>query len=217
VCLALALLGAGCFDVIALRPELRAAATKRDAEALAEALEDLIDRGMATPDDRRAAYEAIKEWRRPTAEYAYARASIAGRLAQVRGLTAIKLVAEVERWARYSLAIDPKYREGAARRMLGTLYVLAPARFLDNGDSEKGLELLQRQVKEYPRDPVNHLRVAEAFISLNDPTPSVKHLCYARDHARGLRISERRLLAALIEQIGGTLDCDAPEESDEYD
>ncbi|MSP24424.1 MAG: hypothetical protein EXR75_04525 [Myxococcales bacterium] len=199
-----------CFDVILLRPELRAAVSRRDAVGLADALEQLIEEERATIGDREAAYDAVRGWRRPTADYAYARAALAGRLAQVRGLSATGLVRETEALARASMALDPNYRNGAARRMLGTLYVLAPAQLLAHGDSEAGLELLEAQLAAYPRDPQNRVRLAEGYLSLNDVEPAREHLCAALRDARDLKASEHKLLATLVEQAGGssTLTCD---------
>src|SRR5438876_256653 len=82
-------------------------------------------------------------WSAQTPEYAYARAQITGRLAQVRGLTAVFLIHEMETWGRISMKLDPKWHDGAARRLLGTLYVLAPANLLQHGNSEEGLDLLE--------------------------------------------------------------------------
>jgi thioredoxin-like negative regulator of GroEL len=189
--------------VIALRPEFRAPASRRDALALSEALEKLIDAGRATPADREAVHKAVKEWKEETPEYAYARASIAGRLAEVRGVTAVNLIREMETWGRLAMKLDPKWRDGAARRMVGTLYVLAPASMLQHGNSEDGLQLLEKQTEEYPRDPVNHLRLAEGYVSLNDHEPALEHLCFAQSHERDLRPSDHKLLVQLIDQIGG--------------
>src|SRR5690606_5811911 len=75
---------AGCLDVIALRPELRAAAAGRDALALADKVEALIDAQALREEDRAAAYDAVKQWEDSTAAYAYARASLAGRLAETK-------------------------------------------------------------------------------------------------------------------------------------
>jgi hypothetical protein len=215
----LAALSMGCAacDVIALRPELRAPAARQDALALSEALEKLIDDGRATPDDREAAHKAIKRWSSETPEYAYARASIAGRLAQVRGLTAVFLIHEMEIWGRIAMKLDPKWHDGAARRLLGTLYVLAPANLLQHGNSEEGIDLLQKQVSDYPKDPVNHVRLAEAFVSLNDPDPARPHLCFAQAHEAEMRPTEQKVLKGLVDQLGGKakLACDSAEHEEE--
>jgi len=204
------LLTTGCFGVIALRPEFRAAAARRDAIAIADGLETLIDGNRDTSNDREAAYNAVRQWPSRTASYAFARASLAGRLAQVKGLSAIGLVREMERWARYSIKLEASFRKGAATRMLGTLYVLAPASLLDHGDSEEGLELLEGLLDKHPEDIENHLRVAEGYISLDDPEPAYPALCRCIAMRSSLRASDQRLLAHLIEQVGGikTLNCD---------
>ena len=47
-------------------------------------------------------------------------------------------VRDVERSARRSRELDPGFRDSAATRLLGTLYVIAPASLLKHGDSEAG-------------------------------------------------------------------------------
>ncbi|MEM9693615.1 MAG: hypothetical protein AAGA56_13795 [Myxococcota bacterium] len=193
----------GCLDIVALRPELRGAAASRDALALADRLEELIDEQSVSPKDREAAYLAARKWPRKTAAYAYARAVLAGRLAEIKGLSGVRLIAEVERWAKRSLEQDPAFRAGAARRILGTLYVLAPASLLRDGDSEVGLELLEKQLELHPDDPVNQLRLAEGYVALGDPDPAYEFICEVVDRQKALRPSERRLLASVVQSLGG--------------
>lgn len=177
---------------------------------MTNALELLIDEGRATLDDRRAAYDAICAWKGDSAEYAFARASLAGRLAQLTGITAIALVRDMESWGRLSLKLDPNWHEGAARRMLGTMYVLAPGSLVQHGNSEDGIELLEQQAAEYPSNPANRIRLAEGYITLNDPDPASAHLCFVLQHEKELRPTDATLLQALLEQVGGRakLDCD---------
>ncbi len=195
--------------MIPLRPELRTAAINRDALALSDRIEELIDEERDTPADRESAYEAVREWRQKSAEYSYARAKLAGRLAEVKGLLAVGLIADMEQHARISIALDPRFRNGAARRMLGTLYVLAPSSMLKFGDSEEGLEILEEVLERYPNDPKNHLRAAEGYIALNDHESAFEPLCFAHAHQNELRPSEKRLLDTLIKQVGGVdkLEC----------
>jgi hypothetical protein len=201
---ALVSLAGACSGAIApLRPELQLAADRRDALALSDELERLIDLQKATEDDREAAYHAVKQWEEKTAAYAFARAALAGRLAQVRGLSAIGLVAEAERYARLSMKLDAGFRDGAATRMLGTMYVLAPAALLEHGDSETGLELLEQLVDDRPDLLDNHLRVAEAYVALGDPDPAFEHLCRCQAERAKLRADAQRLLDKLIEDAGG--------------
>jgi hypothetical protein len=199
-----ALVGTGCpATMLPLRPEFQTAVERHDALGLSEQLEKLIDSGLVTDDDREAAYQAVKRWELRTAEYAYARAALTGRLAQVRGLSAIGLVREVEAWTLESINRDPNYQQGAATRLLGSLYVLAPSTLLSHGDSEKGLGMLERLCKRHPETLENHLRVAEAYIALGDPEPATPHLCRCERERASLRPSDQRVLDKLIKDAGG--------------
>jgi hypothetical protein len=175
------------------------------AEALrpiqvADALEALIARGKATKAERQYAYERVQPLPATTAEDALARAMLAGRLAQTSGLSAPSLVAEVERYARSSVKLDPALRSGAARRLLGTLYVMAPPALVTHGDSEVGLELLQEVTRSFPEHVQNHLRLAEGYIALGDTNPVRPHLCYCVARRGTLRPDESKLLDELLEQ-----------------
>ena len=182
----------------------------RDALALSDKLEELIDHKRDKTVDREAAYNAVRKWRQKSAAYSYARAKLAGRLAESEGLLAVGLIGDMEKHCRISIALDSRFRDGAARRMLGTLYVLAPPSMLKFGDSEEGLELLEKQLERYPKDPQNHVRVAEGYIALNDEEGAYEPLCYALTHESELRPSEAELLHTLVKQVGGNdaLECD---------
>lgn len=193
----------GCVEAVRLRPELRAPALRRDALALSDALERLIDEGRATPGDREAAYEAVRAWQADSAEYAFVRAALAGRLAEVRGITAVGLVREMETWGHLSLKRDPAWNGGAARRLLGTMYVLAPGSILQRGSSEDGIALLETQAAEHPSDSVNRLRLAEGYVTLNDAALATGHLCFVLAHEKQLRPTDGALLRSLLEQVGG--------------
>jgi hypothetical protein len=175
---------------------------RHDALGIADSLEALIADGKDTQDDRQRAYDGVKETEEETAAYAYARASVTGRLVQSKGLTAALLVREMESFARKSIALDPHFRQGAATRMLGTLYVLAPASLLANGDSEKGLGLLEGLVKAHPETLENHLRYAEALIALGDPAPATESLCRCLAQKSKLRKDEQALVAKLFQDAG---------------
>jgi len=164
-------------------------------------VEKLIDEQRDREQDREAAYDAVRKWPQKTAKYAYARAALAGRLAQIKALTAVRLVAEAEKWARRSHALDPRYRDGAAKRMLGMLYVMAPAALVRHGDSEDGLEMLEEVLDEYPDNLENHLRVAEAYVGLDDPEPGYELLCTCLSRNKELRPDSQRLLARLIDSV----------------
>lgn len=187
----------------------QAAIDKNDALAIADALEALIADGKDTKHERQVAYDSVKAKEEPTAAYAYARALVVGRLVEAKGLTAALLVREMEEWAIKSHELDPKFRDGAATRTLGTLYVLAPASLLKHGDSEKGLGLLEQVRKDYPAALENHLRYAEALIALGDPGPATEPLCLCQAQKGKLRRDEQTLLRKLFQDAGSPA-CPAP-------
>jgi len=184
-----------------VNPELRAASGK-SAIAISDALEALIAIGRDTEQDRRYAYQLVSRRQVRDAEAAFARAAVAGRLAQVSGLGAPSLVKEVEEYARSSMSLARDFRRGAAQRMLGTLYVLAPAIMLEHGDSETGLELLEQLGQRWPDDPETRLRLAEAYVALDDAAAAGPHLCFCLAHRAELRGDDQKLLARLQEDAG---------------
>ena len=186
--------------------ELATAADRQDPLAICDALEALIDAGTATLADRQFAYDAVCAHPEDSAAYDYARAAITGRLVQQKGLLAANLIADVEHYARRSREIDPTFREGAATRLLGTLYVLAPGPLLHHGDSEEGLALLEGLAEKHPEVLENQLRLAEAYIALGDAEPAHPHLCRCIAQETSLRPDDRRLLHQLIGN-SGTLQC----------
>jgi len=186
----------------AVHPELRAAGDRQDALALSDALEALIAAGQDSPADRQYAYDIVRAHEEDTAPSMFARAAVTGRQVQQKGLLAAHLIPDIERCARRSRDLDPDFRGGAAARLLGTLYVVAPAVLLQHGDSEVGLELLEGLVQKHPEVPENHLRLAEAYIALGDPAPAGPHLCRCLADKAALRPDDQRLLQHLIDGAG---------------
>ena len=182
--------------------ELATLAAEGDDLALADALEELIAQGADTSADREYAYAIVRRHDDDTATATYARAVVTGRLVQQKGLRAAHLVPEIERLARRSRELDPTFRDGAATRLLGTLYVIAPGTLLRHGDSETGLDLLEGLAATYPDALENHLRLAEAYIALGDPGPAAPHLCRCLAQQSSLRGDEQLLLARLAASAG---------------
>jgi len=183
-------------------PELAAAAAQRDPLALSDALEALIDQGRATSEDRAYAFEVVRTQNADTAAATYARASITGRLVQDQGLRAAKLVPDVEADALRSRELDAEFRGGAATLLLGKLYVAAPATLLEHGDSETGIELLEELNAAHPDVAANHLRLAEAYVTLHDPEPAAPHLCFAVERKGDLRPEDQQVLTNLLDDVG---------------
>ncbi len=196
-------------------PESGAAVDSVAPEAKsAIAIYDALEASIAAGDDSRALRdEAFAEIQGladdGTAAYAFARAAVAGRVAEKRGLQAGGLVAEAETWARKAIEIEADFREGAATRMLGTLYVMAPPRMVEHGDSETGLEILEGEVEAHPERLSGKIRLAEAYIALGDPEPGLPHLCAALFGRESLGVLDRGLLDRLLEEAGreGILGC----------
>jgi tetratricopeptide (TPR) repeat protein len=190
-----------------------AAAAEQGAWAIHETLEARIAAGKASEADRAAALDRVREAADDgTAAHAYARASVAGRVAEGRGLQALDLLEEIREWAEASIQRDPDFEGMAAKRMLGTLYVLA-GRHLKKGDSEEGLELLEEVAEAHPDVARNQLRLGEGYVALGDPESAFEALCRAQAGRASLTAEEQKLLDQLIEDAGGAaaLGCEATE------
>jgi tetratricopeptide (TPR) repeat protein len=83
-----------------------------------------------------------------------------------------RLEAEMKR----ALALSPDIDDGGPLRVLGMLYLKAPAWPNGIGDRDKALELLAKAVKGHPGHPLNHLFYAQALWDEGDETvlPQVK-------------------------------------------
>jgi tetratricopeptide (TPR) repeat protein len=188
---------------------------RADAWAVHEALEQRIAAGGGTEAERVSALEKARAAPDDgSAAYAYARAAVAGRMAEERGLQALDLLDEIRDWSSKSIERDASFQGMAATRMLGTLHVLA-GRHFKGGDSERGLELLEQVLEAHPDAVVNHLRVAEAYVALGDPEPAFERLCVAEAGRAQLTAEEQRLLDALVADVGGAevLRCQASGEA----
>lgn len=64
---------------------------------------------------------------------------------------------------KQAIALTPDIDDGGPLRVLGTLYLKAPAWPSGIGDRDKALELLGKAVKEHPGHPLNHLFYAQAL------------------------------------------------------
>lgn len=212
--LAVALALAGCGPLKGLRVPLPTLGAV-DCLAVSDELEALIEKGTDTPAAREAAYDRVRKAKcDATAGAAFGRAAITGRVVEQKGLLAANLVRDVEFYARRSRELEPTFRDFASTRMLGTLYVLAPAALLKHGDSESGLEMLETLTRDHPDIPENRLRLAEAYISLGDSKAARPHLCQSLAERERLRRDDQALLAQLFAQLtagGKSLGCDAAE------
>ncbi|HOU93587.1 MAG TPA: hypothetical protein PLU22_21195, partial [Polyangiaceae bacterium] len=143
-------------------------AAERGVLALSDALEAEYDAGPPSEQDVGWAYDQVQDVDVTTAADAYGKARITARWVQLRGALAAGQLREVERLLLLSQRLDPGFRGGVARRALGILYVNAPARLLEHGDSETGLALLEQLASEHPEDVETQLRLAEAYVALTE-------------------------------------------------
>lgn len=175
-----------------------------DPIAVYDALESAISEGKDTEQQR---VDALARVERAAddggAGYAFVRGALNGRVAELRGIDAGKLVTEAESWARKSLERDPTFRDGAATQMLGSLYVMAPGRLLDHGDSETGLALLEGLVERHPDVAQHRLRLGQAYLHLGDDDSAKPQLCAASAGRATLRPDEQKLLDGLVRDTGG--------------
>ena len=69
---------------------------------------------------------------------------------------------------KQAVALSPNIDDGGPLRLLGALYLKAPAWPKGIGDLDKALELLKKAVKEHPDHPLNHLFYAQALWAEGD-------------------------------------------------
>jgi tetratricopeptide (TPR) repeat protein len=76
---------------------------------------------------------------------------------------AVGNLGRLESEMKQALASSPGIDDGGPLRLLGALYLKAPAWPNGIGDIDKALELLEKAVREYPEHPLNHLFYAQAL------------------------------------------------------
>jgi len=201
----------GCGPLKGLRVPLPTLGATTDCLVISDELEALIEKGTVTSAARERAYERVRQNPCEGVGPSFGRAAVTGRIVQEKGLLAANLVRDVEFYARRSREIDPAFRDFASTRMLGTLYVFAPAALLKHGDSETGLEMLETLTREHPDVSENHLRLAEAYVALGDNAGARPHVCLCLTARTRLRRDDQALLNQLFAQLtagGKSLGCD---------
>lgn len=91
-------------------------------------------------------------------------------------IEAMHSLERLEQEMKQALALSPELDEGGPLRILGMLYLKAPAWPKGIGDHDKALELLEKAAADYPDHPLNHLFYAQALWADGDETalPQVK-------------------------------------------
>ena len=78
-------------------------------------------------------------------------------------ILATENLGRLETEMKRAVALNPGIDDGGPLRILGMLYLKAPAWPNGIGDRDKSLELLEKAVKEHPGHPLNHLFYAQAL------------------------------------------------------
>ena len=76
---------------------------------------------------------------------------------------AIKNLSRLENEMKRAMDLSPDIDDGGPLRILGALYLKAPAWPNGIGDHDKAQELLEKVVKQYPEHPLNHLFYAQVL------------------------------------------------------
>lgn len=76
---------------------------------------------------------------------------------------AMENLGRLENELKRAVDLSPQIDDGGPLRVLGALYLKAPAWPNGIGDLDKALKLLQQAVKQYPGHPLNHLFYAQAL------------------------------------------------------
>jgi len=98
-----------------------------------------------------------------------------GLILQRKGLLALSKLPEVAEALKMASAAD-SIDWGGPLRVLGMLYLKAPAWPTGIGDLDKSLNLLAEAVKKYPVHPLNHIFYAEALIEDDNKVEAKKCL-----------------------------------------
>jgi len=81
---------------------------------------------------------------------------------------AIENLSRLEDEMKRAMDLSPDIDDGGPLRILGALYLKAPAWPNGIGDPDKALELLEKAVKKHPGHPLNHLFYAQALCAEGD-------------------------------------------------
>jgi hypothetical protein len=81
---------------------------------------------------------------------------------------AIKNLSRLESELKQAVALTPEVDQGGPLRVLGMLYLLAPAWPQGIGDSDKALELLAQAASKHSECPLNHMYYAQALFQIQE-------------------------------------------------
>lgn len=91
-----------------------------------------------------------------------------GQLARTRGLSALKLVSEMEAELKTALRLDARFDHAGPDRSLGVVYRDAPGWPLSVGSKGKAREHLRQATALFPNYPENRLYLIESYLKWGD-------------------------------------------------
>lgn len=98
-----------------------------------------------------------------------------GLIVQMRGLFALKQLPEIHEALKNAQKVE-QLDAGGPLRVLGMMYLKAPAWPSGIGDLDKSLELLEKATKKYPEQPQNFIFYAEALIQDDNKEKALENL-----------------------------------------
>ncbi len=102
-----------------------------------------------------------------------------GQLASTRGMSALKLVREMEAHLLAARALDATVSDAGPDRSLAYLYLNAPGWPISVGNHDKSRLHFEQAVKLAPHNPEHHLAFAEACLRWRKKDEARKHLAQA--------------------------------------
>jgi hypothetical protein len=130
---------------------------------LAERTNDQASREKLAAEGVRDAEAALKEGAEQDGKVHYYLAVNLGLAIREHITLAYKQIDRLEQELKKALELSPDEDSGGPARILGMLYLKAPAWPKGIGDSDKALEMLAEVVRKHPEHPLNHLFYAQAL------------------------------------------------------
>jgi len=100
-----------------------------------------------------------------------------GLYGQERGImTSLFLISPIEKLMKKSLEIDEGFFFGGPHRAMGRFYHQVPPWPIASGDNRKALAHLQKSLEFGPEFYLNHIYIAEIYLSLGDKKKAREHI-----------------------------------------
>ena len=98
-----------------------------------------------------------------------------GNAVRRNAFTAVKSLPKLERTLTEAVEGAPGVDDGGPLRVMGMLYIKAPAWPQGIGDVDRGLELLTEAVEQHPDHPLNHLFLAMGLWDVEEDLDGAAH------------------------------------------